>query len=135
MRIVMVRRPVSSCVRYAADVPRGRTGSSSDHDPDPDGGVIPDDPGDTNGDTWVNHRWRWILDQLSAGVESHRGDVERQFKRSPGTAKRDQAELRDRGLTSFVRKPAPGEGQMGNVGQHVANADLVIRRHTAPPTT
>ena len=72
-------------VRRAADLARGRTGSSSDHDPDPNSGVIPDDPRGTTGDTGVNHRHRWILEQLSADVKSRRGDVQRQFKHSDRT--------------------------------------------------
>ena len=40
----------------------------------------PGDPRNTNDDTGVNHRQRWILEQLSAGVESRRGDVERQVQ-------------------------------------------------------
>lgn len=72
------------------------------------GGVIPDAPKDTNCDSGVNRRQRWMLEQFSTGVESRRRDVERQFKRSARTAKRDLAEFRDRDPTSFGRKAAPG---------------------------
>lgn len=48
------------------------------------------------------------MEQVSAGVESRRGVVERQFERSPRMAKHDLAELGDRGLTSFAAKRGPG---------------------------
>lgn len=95
----------------------GKPGSSSDHDPGDNSGVIPDDPGDTSDDPGVNERQRWILEQLRAGVELRRGDVERRFKCSPKTAKRDLAELRERSLTEFVPKPAPGHYRLVDANQ------------------
>lgn len=90
-------------------------GSSADGDPAPGAGVIEDDPGDTGG---VNDRQRWILDQLRAGVHLRRGDVEKQFRCSPKTAKRDLSELRDRGLTTFEPKPAPGHYRLTRGQNH-----------------
>jgi len=86
----------------------GELGPSSNNDPGVEGRVTRDDPGDMGGVSGVNDRQRWILDQLRAGLELRRSDVERRFKCSPKTAKRDLAELRDRGLTEFIPKPAPG---------------------------
>ena len=106
---------------------------SSNHDPEPNGGVIPDDPTDTRGNTGINHRQRRILEQLNAGVESRRGYVERLFKRSARTAKRDLTELRDRGLTSFARKPAPGQRRYDRCEPPTnPTDDECLRFHSAP---
>ena len=51
---------------------------------------------------------RWTLDQLRAGVRSRHSDVGQQVTCSARTAKRDLAELRNRGFTRFQSKPAPG---------------------------
>lgn len=98
------------------EVRRGESaGTSVNVDPGDNRGDIPDvpgdmegDPGDTNDDPGVNERQRWILDQLRDGARLRRGDVEKQFRCSAKTAKRDLAELRERGLTQFETKPAPG---------------------------
>lgn len=90
-------------------------GSLADNDPALGTGVIDDDPGDTAG---VNERQRWILDQLRAGVNLRRGDVEKQFRCSAKTAKRDLAELRDHGLTTFEPKPAPGHYRLARGQNH-----------------
>lgn len=78
------------------------------HDPGDTSGVIPDDPGDTGGVTGVNERQEWILDRLREGVRLRRADVEERFHCSTKTAKRDLAELRQRGLVAFHPKPSPG---------------------------
>ncbi len=68
-----MQAPRDSDVRWAGDLRRGRMGSSSDHDADPNGEAIPDEPRDhrnASGDTGVSDRQRWILEQLSAGVAS-----------------------------------------------------------------
>lgn len=90
-------------------------GSPAEHDPAPRVGVIENDPGDTHG---VNNRQRWILEQLRAGANLRRGDVEKQFECSPKTAKRDLSELRDRGLTAFEPKPAPGHYRLASGQNH-----------------
>lgn len=95
----------------------GEAGTSPANDPGAEGGVIIDDPGDTADDPGVNERQRWILEQLRVGVELRRVDLERQFRYSAKTAKRDLAELRDRGLTEFVPKPAPGHYRLVDVNQ------------------
>lgn len=78
---------------------------------------MPHDPGDTTDDPGVNDRQRWILDQLHAGTELQRCDVERRFRRSPKTAKGDLAELRDRGVTEFAPKPVPGHHRLVDTNQ------------------
>ncbi|MCC6909253.1 MAG: DeoR family transcriptional regulator [Phycisphaerales bacterium] len=65
-------------------------------------------PGDNDGVPGVNERQQWILDELRAGTDLRRGDIESRYKCSAKTAKRDLAELRERGLIEFVAKPAPG---------------------------
>lgn len=95
------------------EVRRGEgAGSSVNLDPGDNRRDMGGDPGDTNVDPGVNERQRWILDQLRDGAKLRRGDVEKQFKCSAKTAKRDLAELRERGVVHFVAKPWPGYYQL-----------------------
>jgi len=63
-----------------------------------------------------NERQQWILDQLRASNQVRRRDVEAHCRCSSKTAKRDLAELRDRGLIEFVAKPWPGHYQCVQAG-------------------
>jgi len=56
----------------------------------------------------LNQRQRWVLDQLRQNVELTRSMIEEHFHVSTKTAKRDLAELRERGLIEYVRNPWPG---------------------------
>lgn len=63
-----------------------------------------------------NERQQWVLDRLRASNQVRRRDVEAHFKCSSKTAKRDLAELRERGLIEFVAKPWPGHYQIIETG-------------------
>lgn len=56
----------------------------------------------------LNSRQRWVVDQLNRGVELQRTTVERQFDIGEKTAKRDLAELVQRGIIEFVRNGRGG---------------------------
>jgi predicted ArsR family transcriptional regulator len=56
----------------------------------------------------LNERQHWALDQLRGGAKLERGQVEKQFRIVPKTAKRDLSDLVKRGLVEFVRTPRPG---------------------------
>jgi hypothetical protein len=68
-------------------------------------GVVASEAGRAN----LNERQAWILAQLRRGLQLRRTDFEWQFKVHARTAKRDLAELNQRGLIAFV-----GEGRDGN---------------------
>ncbi|MCC6909250.1 MAG: HTH domain-containing protein, partial [Phycisphaerales bacterium] len=55
-----------------------------------------------------NERQQWILDELRAGAELRRRDIETRFNCSTKSAKRDLADLREQGLIAFEAKPVPG---------------------------
>jgi DNA-binding response OmpR family regulator len=56
----------------------------------------------------LNERQKWVLAELTKGVELRRADVEKQFRVCPRTVKRDLADLAERGLIEFVETPRPG---------------------------
>ena len=56
----------------------------------------------------LNDRQHWVLDQLRQGTQLERTQVEKHFAIGSKTAKRDLADLTDRGLIEFVRAPRPG---------------------------
>lgn len=56
----------------------------------------------------LNERQHWALDQLRGGAKLGRGQVEKQFRIVPKTAKRDLSDLVKRGLVEYVRTPRPG---------------------------
>jgi len=62
----------------------------------------------TSANVPLNDRQHWVLEQLRAGVELQRQDVERQFRVGDKTAKRDLSDLVGRGLIAFERTPRPG---------------------------
>ena len=66
----------------------------------------PSDSKDSNGP--LNDRQRWVLAELSKGVELRRADVEKQFRVCPRTVKRDMADLAERGLLEYLQSPRPG---------------------------
>lgn len=59
-------------------------------------------------DVPLTDRQLWALDKLRAGEHLLRVDVERQFKITDKTAKRDLSDMIRRGLAVFVRIPRPG---------------------------
>lgn len=61
-----------------------------------------------SGDPKLSSRQRWILAQLSEGVRLRRADVERQFRISGRTAKRELGGLCTQGRIIFVRRAKPG---------------------------
>jgi len=65
-------------------------------------------PGDVPADVPLNERQRWALGKLQRGVPLHRMALERRFGVHARTAKRDLADLAERGLIEFVRTPRPG---------------------------
>lgn len=56
----------------------------------------------------LNERQDWFIAELRAGRSPQRADIEEKFGCSDKTAKRDLADLRDRGEIEFVSKPSPG---------------------------
>ena len=56
----------------------------------------------------LNKRQAWFITELEAGRSPQRADIEEEFGCSDKTAKRDLADLRDRGIIEFVPKPNPG---------------------------
>jgi CheY-like chemotaxis protein len=56
----------------------------------------------------LTDRQLWALDRLRAGEHLLRVDLERQFKITDKTAKRDLSDMIRRGLAVFVRIPRPG---------------------------
>ncbi|NLG64825.1 MAG: response regulator [Actinobacteria bacterium] len=64
--------------------------------------------GDGTGDTDLNERQIWVLDELRRAGRLCRCDVEKQCDCSERTAKRDLAALRAKGLIEYVDTPRPG---------------------------
>jgi predicted ArsR family transcriptional regulator len=56
----------------------------------------------------LNGRQHWILEQLRAGVELQRRDIEKRFGIKDKKAKRELSDLVGRGLIVFERTPRPG---------------------------
>ena len=56
----------------------------------------------------LDDRQLWVLEQLHAGVQLRRVDVERKFGVVQKTAKRDLAELVSSGVIEFVREGRGG---------------------------
>ncbi|MGI9012940.1 MAG: response regulator [Phycisphaerales bacterium] len=61
-----------------------------------------------------NERQQWILERLRSSSEVRRCDIEKHFRCSPKTAKRDLADLRERDLVEFVRTPWPGHYRLAD---------------------
>lgn len=68
-----------------------------------------------------NERQAWFVGELQAGHSPQRADIEEKFGCSDKTAKRDLADLRDRGEIEFVPKPNPGHYRLKR-GPHAADA-------------
>ena len=56
----------------------------------------------------LNDRQHWVLEQLRAGVELQREDIEKRFRVAEKTAKRDLSDLVGRRLIAFEQTPRPG---------------------------
>jgi DNA-binding MarR family transcriptional regulator len=67
----------------------------------------PDVPA-TSANVPLNDRQHWVLEQIRAGVELHRQDIEKRFRVTQKTAKQDLSDLVGRGLIVFERTPRPG---------------------------
>ena len=63
---------------------------------------------DKGGNGPLNDRQKWVLAELTRGVELRRTDVEKHFRVCPRTVKRDMADLAERGLVSYLQSPRPG---------------------------
>ena len=60
----------------------------------------------------LTERQKWVLAELTKGVELRRADVEKHFRVCPRTVKRDMADLAERGLVSYLQSPRPGHYRM-----------------------
>ncbi len=71
--------------------------------------TVPAAPTGKNGNGPLNDRQKWVLAELTKGVQLRRADVEKHFRVCPRTTKRDLADLAERGLVAFKRTPPPGQ--------------------------
>jgi len=62
----------------------------------------------TSANVPLNDRQHWALEQLRAGVKLRRQDIEKHFRVTEKTAKRDLSNLVKRSLIVFERTPQPG---------------------------
>jgi len=63
---------------------------------------------ETAGGNGLNGRQKWIVQQIEAGENVTRSQVEEKFGVSDKTAKRDLAQLVSKMMIQYVRKPHPG---------------------------
>lgn len=66
----------------------------------------------TSANVPLNDRQHWVLEQLRLGVKLQRQDIEKRFRVTEKTAKRDLSDLVGRGLIVFERTPRPGHYQL-----------------------
>lgn len=74
----------------------------------------------------LNNRQHWVLEQLRAGIELQRQDIEKHFRVTEKTAKRDLSDLVGRGLIAFERTPRPGHYRLAKRSQSGRPSDKIL---------
>ncbi len=80
----------------------------------------------TSANVPLNNRQHWVLEQLRAGIELQRQDIEKHFRVTEKTAKRDLSDLVGRGLIAFERTPRPGHYRLAKRSQSGRPADKIL---------
>lgn len=80
----------------------------------------------TSANVPLNDRQHWVLEQLRAGVELQRPDIEKRFRVTEKTAKRDLSDLVGRGLIAFERTPRPGHYRLAKRSPSGRPADKIL---------
>lgn len=80
----------------------------------------------TSANVPLNDRQHWVLEQLRAAVKLQRQDIERRFRMTEKTAKRDLSDLVGRGLIAFERTPRPGYYRLAKRSQSGRPSDKIL---------
>lgn len=80
----------------------------------------------TSANVPLNDRQHWVLEQLRAGIELKRQDIEKRFCVTEKTAKRDLSDLVGRGLVAFERTPRPGHYRLAKRSQSGCPPDKIL---------